>query len=430
MEKLMHYVWQHKLWLQSDMTTVDGRRVQVIDPGLHNSDAGPDFFNAKLQIGGDMWCGNVEIHVKASDWYRHGHDKDMAYDSVILHVVGVDDMKVKRADGHEIAQLVMPCEPDFSVSYDRLVNNGEEPSCRGELHNLPPLYVTDWLSSLAYERLYQKVDHVKDLYRRLDGNWTEVIYVMLARGLGFGINADAFERLALSAPLHCLMKHRDSCETVEGTLFGQAGFLDNPPDTSFYVGRMQQEFAFMTGKFQLRRPMSLGWRMARMRPQNFPHRRIATLAAMICRGFGIAADIFNVRTETDARRLFDIELTGYWSRRYNFTSETAGSVRALSQDSITVLIINVVVPVLYAYGLTFDDGDRMETAVELLHGLKAEANTIVRMFAEAGIDCRDAFTSQALIQLRRNYCEPRKCLYCRLGHRILASRARQSTSPV
>ena len=245
MEKLMHYVWQHKLWLQSDMTTVDGRRVQVIDPGLHNSDAGPDFFNAKLQIGGDMWCGNVEIHVKASDWYRHGHDKDMAYDSVILHVVGVDDMKVKRADGHEIAQLVMPCAPDFSVSYDRLVNNGEEPSCRGELHNLPPLYVTDWLSSLAYERLYQKVDHVKDLYRRLDGNWTEVIYVMLARGLGFGINADAFERLALSAPLHCLMKHRDSCETVEGTLFGQAGFLDNPPDTSFYVGRMQQEFAFM-----------------------------------------------------------------------------------------------------------------------------------------------------------------------------------------
>ena len=430
MEKLMHYVWQHKLWLQSDMTTVDGRRVQVIDPGLHNNNAGPDFFNAKLQIGGELWCGNVEIHVRASDWNRHGHQNDAAYDSVILHVVGTDDMRVRRADGSEMAQIVMPCAPDFSVSYDRLVNNSDEPACRSELGSLPRLYVTDWLSSLAYERLYQKVDHIRELYKRLDGNWTEVLYVTLARGLGFGINADAFERLALATSLHCLMKHRDSYETVEGTLFGQAGFLDNPPDKSYYVGRMQQEFSFMTGKFGLRRPVSPGWKMARMRPQNFPHRRLATLAALICRGFGIAADIFNVRNEADARRLFELELTGYWSRRYNFTSETSGTVKALSQSSITVLIINVVAPMLYAYGMTLDDKDRMEAAVGLLHSLKAEENTIIKMFTAAGIECDNAFTSQALIQLRRNYCEQRKCLYCRLGHRILSAKARRTASLV
>lgn len=420
----MHYIWQHKLWLQSDMATVDGRRVQVIDPGLHNDDAGPDFFNAKLRIGDDMWCGNVEIHVRASDWFRHGHQNDMAYDSVVLHVVGKDDARVSRADGREIPQLVMPCAPDFSVRYDRMVNGSSEPSCREELPAMSKLYITDWLSSLAYERLYQKVDRIRELYDRLGGNWTEVLYVTLARGLGFGVNSDAFERLALSTPLHCLMKHRDSYETVEGTLFGQAGFLDNPSDRSYYVGRMQQEFSFMTGKFQLRRPVSLTWRMARMRPQNFPHRRIATLAALICRGFGIASDIFNVKTESDARQLFDIELAGYWSRRYNFVSESARSVRALSQDSITILIINVVVPMLYAYGVTFDDGGRMEAAVNLLHELKPEENRIVRSFADAGVACPDAFTSQAIIQLRRNYCEPRKCLYCRIGHRILASKAR------
>ena len=423
MEKLMHYVWQHKLWLQGGATTVDGRRVRVIDPGLHNNDAGPDFFNAKLMIGEDMWCGNVEIHVKASDWYRHGHQNDRAYDSVVLHVVGSDDMRISRSDGAEIAQMVMSCAPDFSVSYDRMVNNDDEPACRREIGSLAPLYVTDWLSSLAYERLFQKVDRIGELYRRLNGNWNEVIYVTLARALGFGTNAEPFERLALATPLHCLMKHRDSAEAVEGTLFGQAGLLDDPADRSHYVGRMQQEYAFMSGKFGLSRPMSLGWKLSRMRPQNFPHRRIATLATLVCQGFCVATEIFNVATVADARRLFDIELTGYWSRRYNFTAESAPSVRALSEASITLLIINVVAPLLYAYGQAFDDRGRMETAIDLLHALKPENNMIVRMFADAGIECRDAFTSQALVQLRRNYCEPRKCLYCRLGHRILSRKA-------
>lgn len=419
----MHYVWQHKLWLQSDMTTVDGRRVQVIDPGLHNTDAGPDFFNAKLRIGGEMWCGNVEIHVRASDWFRHGHQRDMAYDSVVLHVVGRDDMRVNRADGREIPQLVMSCAPDFSISYDRMVNNPDLPPCRSHLPDLPPMYVTDWLSSLAYERLYSKVDHIRSLLDRLHGNWTEVLYVTLARALGFGVNSDAFERLALSTPLHCLMKHRDSIESVEGLLFGQAGFLDAPEDKSHYVMRMRQEYDFMKVKFSLAAPASLGWRMARMRPQNFPHRRIATLAAMINRGFSISSDIFNVTTEAEARQLFEMELTGYWARRYNFVSDSAPSVRALSQESITVLIINVVAPLLYAYGMAFDDGRRMDAAVSLLQSLKAESNSIVKSFTESGIKCCDAFTSQALIQLRRNYCEPRKCLYCRLGHRILSTMA-------
>lgn len=419
----MQYIWQHRLWLPADMTTVDGRHVQVIDPGLLNTDAGPDFFNAKLRIGDDMWCGNVEIHVKASDWYRHGHQSDPAYDSVVLHIVATDDMRISRSDGQEIAQLIMPCAPDFSVRYDRMVNNHTDPACRNDLHSLSTVHITDWLVSLAYERLYAKVERIMDLYRRLDGNWNEIIYVTLARGLGFGINSDPFERLALSTPLHILMKHRDSHEAVEGALFGQAGFLDNPPDSSHYVGRMQQEFSFMTGKFGLQRPASLGWRMARMRPNNFPHRRIATLAAIICRGFTIAYDIFNVTTEDDARRLFAVDLTGYWARRYNFTADSARSVRALSEDAVTILIINVVVPLLYAYGMTFDDNERMAAAVELLHSLKPENNTIVRMFSDAGLSCPDAFTSQALIQLRRNYCEQRKCLYCRIGHRILASKA-------
>lgn len=426
MEKLMHYVWQHKLWTGADMTTVDGRRLRVIDPGLHNSDAGPDFFNAKIIIGDRLWCGNVEIHVRASDWMRHNHHTDPAYDSVILHVVAVDDMRISRSDGREIDQTVMTCAPDFSRRYAELVDSGgaDRLSCAGELQSVPSIYIHDWLTSLGYERLNDKSERIAALAERFNGSWADALYVTLARALGFGVNSDAFERLALATPLHCLMRHRDSQVTVEGTLFGQAGFLDNPPDTSHYVQRMQQEHEFMRSKFGLQRPQSLGWRMARMRPNNFPHRRIATLAALICSGFRIGADIFSVTGESDARSLFDISLTGYWSRRYNFTAESSPTVKALSQDSVTVLIINVVAPMLYAYGLAYGDTAMRERAVALLHSLAAERNSVVRLCQDAGMACDNAFTSQAMIQLRRAYCEPRKCLYCRIGHRLLAARVK------
>lgn len=426
MEKLMHYVWQHKLWTGADMTTVDGHRLRVIDPGLHNNDAGPDFFNAKIIIGDRLWCGNVEIHVRASDWMRHNHHNDPAYDSVILHVVAVDDMRICRSDGREIDQTVMTCAPDFSRRYAELVDSGDADrlSCADELQSVPSIYISDWLTSLGYERLNDKSDRITALVERFNGSWADALYVTLARALGFGVNSDAFERLALATPLHCLMRHRDSQVTVEGTLFGQAGFLDNPPDTSHYVQRMQQEYEFMCSKFGLQRPQSLGWRMARMRPNNFPHRRIATLASLITGGFRIGSDIFSVATEDDARSLFDISLTGYWSRRYNFTAESSPTVKALSQDSVTVLIINVVAPMLYAYGLAYGDTAMRERAVTLLHSLAAERNSVVRLCQDAGMACDNAFTSQAMIQLRRAYCEPRKCLYCRIGHRLLAARVK------
>lgn len=425
MEKLMHYVWQHRLWLQSDMSTIDGRRVQVIDPGLHNHDSGPDFFNAKISIDGRIWCGNVEIHVKASDWMRHGHHNNEAYDSVILHVVSVNDMTITRHDGSVIPQLILPCAPDFDRRYDSLVNNQEsELSCASEIGSLPALYITDWLSSLAYERLYAKCERIAALYKNLSGNWAEVVYVTLARSLGFGINSDAMERLALATPLHCLMKHRDSPETIEGALFGQAGFLDNPPDNSFYIKRMQQEYAFMMSKFDLKPLKSPGWKMARMRPNNFPHRRIATLAAMVYRGFTISSRIFSVESVDEAYSLFEFELLGYWSRRYNFNSDNAPSARALSHDAATILIINLVVPMLYTYGTIRGEDDICNRAIDILHQLKAESNSIVRMFVKAGISCPDAFTSQALIELRRKYCEPRKCLYCRIGHRLLSAKVK------
>ncbi len=425
MEKLMQYVWQYRLWLPADMATVDGTRVDVLDPGLLNTDAGPDFFNAKIRIGDKLWAGNVEIHVRASDWYRHGHHNDRAYDTVVLHVVERDDARIKRSDGEEIPQIVMPCAANFSETYHRMVDDRTvDLPCARIIASMPHIYITDWVSALGFERLCAKSDRVLDAVRRAGGDWQQAIYVTLARALGFGTNSDPFERVALATPLRTLMRHRDDRVTVEGALFGQAGFLDNIPDNADpYLKRLRQDYEFTAAKYGYVRPLSPGWKMSRMRPQNFPPRRIAALAAMVSGGFGIGSKIFTVRTLEDARALFDFELNAFWQRRYSFEAEAPHPIKTLSKSSVNSLIINVVAPVLHAYGIATGHTGLSTTAVDILHAVEAENNVFVRMFTSAGIDCPDAFTSQALVQLRRNYCESRKCLYCRIGHRYLACHA-------
>ncbi len=419
----MQYVWQHRLWMPQSMFTVDGRKIQVIDPGRLNTDAGPDFFNAKVKIDGEMWVGNIEIHVRASDWYRHHHDVDKSYDNVILHVVEKDDISVKRSNGEIIPQLCMPCSAQFSEQYMKLVNSAtSELPCAQEIASLPSIYLTDLISTLGYERLYSKVERIELLLNRFSGDWNEVCYVLLARSLGFGINSDAFERLALATPLKILTKHSDSLTAIESMLFGQSGLLENAPNDDSYVATLKTEYQFYLQKFGLKQPLSLCWKMARMRPQNFPHRRIAVLAAMIEGGFGYAAKMMTAKSVDDVMSLFNVELSGYWSRRSSFGA-MGGGTRGLSDSSISILIINAVVPMIYAYGKLRGDDNACNRAVEILQSLKPERNSIVELFTRAGIECKDAFSSQALIELRRKYCETRKCLYCRIGHRMLAKHA-------
>ena len=423
----MQYVWQHRLWLPPDMVTTDGRRIEVIDPGLLNRDSGPDFFNAKIRIDGRLWAGNVEIHVRASDWHRHGHDSDPAYDSVVLHVVERDDCTVARSNGEAIAQLVMPCAADFSKVYERMVGvPGSELPCAGHIVDLESIYITDWLTRLAFDRLNEKADRILGYLDRAGGDWGQAIFVTLARALGFSTNSEPFEQLAAATPLRRLMKHCDSPVSIEGALFGQAGFLDSVPaeaadDT--YVQRLREEHAFMTHKYGLQRPSSLAWKSGRMRPQNFPHRRIATLAAMVADNFDIGYRLTSVTSADEARSLFDIDLKGYWAHRFNFGEPACRSTKALSDSSVNILLINVAAPVLYAFGQRNGRPELCTAATDILQSLPPEDNNIIRIFTAVGIACPDALTSQAMIQLRRQYCQPRKCLYCRIGHRYLAGKA-------
>lgn len=420
----MQYVWQHKLWNPAQMVTNDGRRIRVIDPGLLNGDAGPDFFNAKVEIGGELWVGNVEMHVRATDWHRHGHDRDKAYDSVILHVVEKDDAPVVRSNGERIPQMVMQCSPRFYDSYVRLVDNHALPfPCAAMIKDIPQLTITEWVESLAFERLGQKVERIYSLYDAFSGSWQEICYVTMARSLGFGINNDAFEMLARRTPLRLMHKHSDSVFQLEALLFGQAGFFVTPvAGADDYYFRLAREYGFLANKFRLKPMEGSMWKSFRVRPQSFPYRRIALLARLVENGFDLMNSLLEAGSEKELRKLFSVEMSGYWATHYTFGGAPSDLVtRVLSNASIDILLINTVAPLYYAYGSKCGDYDTADRAIRLLESLRPERNSIVAAFMAAGVKCPDALTSQALIQLRRQYCEARKCLYCAIGHRLLSS---------
>lgn len=421
MERLMQYVWQHRLWVQPDMRTVDGRRILVLDPGQLNTDAGPDFFNAKVIIDGQTWVGDVEIHVRASDWHRHGHDGDKAYDSVILHVVERDDTLIKRPDGETIPQLRMPCCADFSEKYNYMVGRSDiDLPCAGFLPEIPSLHITDWMESLAYERLYDKAGHILELVERLSGDWESACYVTVARALGFSVNGDPFERLALSLPLRFIGKHSDSLFTIEALLFGQSGLLPEHSPEGSYPAQLMREYSFMVHKFGLVPPQSLQWKMSRMRPANFPHRRIALLAAMLHGGFQLMSRIISVQSVEDASHILNPTLSGFWKTHYTFGAPSAHVGDNLSRSSVNGLIINAIVPIIFAYAQFRADDELASRAVSFLLLLPPEQNHISTLFKNVGLPMRDAFHTQAAVQLRRQYCQQHKCLYCRIGHRTLS----------
>lgn len=421
----MQYVWKHRLWRSEDMVTNTGKKVRVVDPGLLNTDAGPDFFNAKIEIDGHMWVGNVEMHYRATDWKRHRHDSDKAYDSVILHVVAKDDAPVRRTNGELIPQLVLEVSPQFNADYASLVGATIEVPCATKIKQVPHLTIVEWVEGLAFERLHGKVERIHQLLDSFNGSWEDVCYVTLARNFGFGINNDAFERLARRTPLRLLGKHSDSVLQIEALLFGQAGMLDaQKPGMDSYYNQLCTEYAFLSNKFQLTPMEKESWKLFRIRPQNFPYRRIAMLAQFIEGGFRMMNRILEAEGEKEMRALFEVELSDYWTKHYTFGKPNERATATLSRSSIDIILINTVAPLLYAYGELTGNYEMTDKAIKLLEDLRAENNSIVSHFVAYGIDCPDALTSQALVQLKREYCDARKCIYCKIGHHLLSKAAR------
>lgn len=422
MEKLMQYVWEHRLGLRQDMQTVDGRRVRIIDQGLLNHDAGPDFFNATVEIDGQIWVGNIEIHVRASDWFRHHHDTDPAYDSIILHVVQIDDMPIHRRSGAVIPQMIMHCTAEAARRCNLLVSSADSAlPCRLTINELHPIYHSDWITALGAERLLTKSERILSIVKESAGFWDSAAYITLARGLGFGLNSEPFELLAKSLSLRFLEKHRHELVTVEALVFGQAGLIPMPCDKEDeYITRLREEYAFMARKYSLK-PIPPIWKMARTRPQNFPHRRLAILAFILHQGCHLMRQIVDAKTYDEMKKIFDLQMYGFWATHFTFDPCVGARPQALSKASVDTLIINFCIPLRQAYATYRGETDNIEDNIEILRQIPPENNSIIRLFSSTKIPCKDAFTSQALIQLRREYCEKRKCIYCRFGSKMLSA---------
>lgn len=406
------------------MTSTDGRQLTVVDPGWINTAAGPDFFNAKVIIDGNEWAGNIEVHLRASDWYRHGHHNDPAYNSVILHVVENDDMEIRTQNGRTPTQVVFRCDDRVKALYNYLLTARElDLVCSGTIPSLTPLDLNGWIDTLAYERVYMKADRFRSYLDATGHDYEQAMFTAIARAMGFGRNSETLERVALSIPLRLLAKHSDSPLALEAMVLGQAALI--PADGgNGYVEQLRREYNYLAIKFNLVPPAGVTWNMGRMRPQNLPFRRLATLAQMALGGFQIFAAVISAQSLRDLRDLFRIDLTGYWATASSLTSERGCTPAAMSERAIDSIIINAAVPAMVAYGMERDNSDTVERAMELLRQLPPEDNSKVRLLTSAGIPCPDAYTSQALTMLRNVYCEQRKCLFCRIGHRMISTTKR------
>ncbi len=474
MEHLLQYVWKHKLFPLQPLQTTGGLPVEVIDPGLRNSNAGPDFFNAKLKIDGTLWVGNVEVHSLSSDWFRHGHDRDRAYDSVILHVAGKVDADIVRPDGEPLPQLQLNCPDAVRTHYEELRNADRYPCCTEVIGALPKVAVHSWLTSLQTERLQQKALQIEKRLERCDRNWEDAFFVTLARNFGFGLNGDAFERWAGTLPFRAVDKHRDDLFQIEAFFFGQAGLLDEiasredassraatpqvqtvhltasgtadalpaeakadglplhsrvtstletvPADlpADEYYFRLQKEYRYLRHKFGFDAQMQASdWRLLRLRPGNFPHIRLAQLAWLYRSGSTLFSRLMEGETLEAVRGMLAARTSDYWTEHYLFHKPSPRREKTLGAKSVDLLIINTVVPFLYAYGLHKADERMCDRALRFLDELKAEDNHIVRSWSAAGLAVTSAADSQALVQLRTAYCEQRKCLYCRFGYEYM-----------
>ena len=428
MEQLLHYCWKHRMWPATGLITTDGRPVEVLDPGLHNHNAGPDFFNAKVKIGGTLWVGNVEIHDRASHWYQHGHDHDSNYDNVVLHVVGDADRDVQTSQGLYVPQTCLTVPPAVQENYEELLRTDSYPPCYRIIPSLTPLTIHAWTAALQTERLEQKTVAIQQRAQQANGSWEDALFTTLARNYGFDINGDAFEEWARHIPLNAVGKHRDDLFQIEAIFLGQAGLLDLPavPEryqqsalNEGYFAKLRNEYQYLAHKFGMQPMDYKRWRFLRLRQQNFPDIRISQLADLYYQRKAGLSQLIECRDTASLADMLGTQVTPYWETHYTFGSESIANAKHLSPFSINLLIINTCVPLLFAYGRHTLREELCDRAFDILEQLKAENNHIIRMWRECGLEVKSAGDSQALIQLKKEYCDRRDCLRCRIGYEYL-----------
>ncbi|MEQ9299772.1 MAG: DUF2851 family protein [Cyclobacteriaceae bacterium] len=421
-EDLLHFVWQHQYFDKAGLVTTSGEPINILNPGFPHTDSGPDFAQAKISIGEVEWSGHVEIHVKSSDWGRHGHSADPAYQNVILHVVWEDDLPVHYDDAEAIPTLELKhrIKPTLLRDSSALLRSETRIACEDSIQLVNPLTRISMSERALMSRLELKSKEVMLLLKANGGDWEETTYQWLTRHMGFKKNSEAFFRLTQQLPLKIIRKHRQNLTQLEALLFGVAGFLKTQPEDK-YSKRLQKEYAFLGQKYGLesKEMSAVEWKFLRLRPANFPTIRLAQLAQILSSNPNLFSQLIETIDTKVIRGIFKAQQSTYWQSHYQFGKPTDHLIPGLGSASIDILLINVCATILVAYAKSVGNEEYTERALDLLASIKPEQNFITKQWKTLGQPLTSAADSQGLIGLYKLYCQPRQCLRCGIGATIL-----------
>jgi hypothetical protein len=417
-EDFLHHLWLYKRLDITQLQTTTGEHIQILHFGHYLQSAGPDFFNAQLIIGDQKWAGNIEMHLKSSDWYLHNHQTDVNYDNVILHVVWEHDIDVFRKNNEVIPVLELKnyVSNEQIKQYQNLFRPKSWINCENELSSVEDFLIQNWQERLFFERLEQKSQVVKDWLVETQYDWEQVTFGLLFKNFGLNSNGAPFLAIAKELPFSIVRKERENLQYLETLFFGISGLLEGNFEDN-YPKELQQNWLYLKQKYQLK-SINQDVNFFKLRPDNFPTIRLAQLAALFHKHHSIFQLLIATNSLNDFRDLFKVRASKYWETHYQFDKESPKKRKQLSAEFIDLLLVNTILPLQFSYA-DYQGTDKSEDSLDLMKQLKAESNTVISKFATIGVSSENAFQTQALLQLKKMYCEMNRCLQCQIGIHLL-----------
>jgi Protein of unknown function (DUF2851) len=420
-EDFLHYIWKYKKFEILNLKTTLDETVNLVSVGQHNLNSGPDFFNAQLEIGEQLWAGNVEIHIKSSDWFVHHHEVDKAYDSVILHVVWEHDTEVFRKDNTPIPTLELKSMVSQEVlqNYKRLFSKTQQwINCENDFNQVDDFLLNNWLERLYFERLERKSDEIEILLKQSANNWEAVLFKLLTKNFGLKVNGEAFYSLSKSFEFSVLRKNQSKLLSLEALFFGQFGLLENDVQ-EHYVLELKSEYQFLSQKFMLSRQGVIPLQFFRLRPPNFPTIRLSQLANLYYKEHNLFSKVINASSLKEFYQLFSVSTSAFWETHYTFNKASKKTTKKVTKAFVDLLLINTIIPLKFSYAK--HQGKMLnEEIVLLMQQLVSEKNSIINKFKTLKKVPTSALQSQALLQLKNEYCSKNKCLQCAVGNSIMS----------
>lgn len=421
-EEFLHYLWKHRRFSSKDLKTTQGEELRILSVGDHNTNAGPDFFNSRIMLDDQEWVGNVELHMKSSDWYVHGHEIDEAYDNVILHVVWIDNMMVFDANHNKVSTLELKryINSELLEKYQSLRELKQWINCENQIDTIDVFTWEHWKGRLLVNRLHRKTKEFNTLFKKIDKNWEELLFLLLAKSFGLKINAESFFSIAKSISFKVFKKERFDVYALEALLFGQGNLLHDVTGSDEYMKALKKEYDYLKHKHQLVGNL-LGLNFFRLRPANFPTIRLAQFASLYNIKESLFSKVIEVKRKEELYQIFEVNASAYWNDHYVFNKVSSKRIKKLSKSFIDLLIINTIIPIKYMYAKSLGK-EIFEDLLVLYRSIKPEQNMVVNKFEAVKIKVSSAADSQSLIELYKNYCVGYKCLQCEIGNKLLNER--------